>query len=415
MSTASKAHEEGPMFLAELFGNNFHEAPYERYQRLHAKAPSIALPEIQAHVFYRYGDCQKLLRDKRLGHDYPRRMKALHGEDVFEKNAVYRNLSHSMLLMDEPGHGRIRGLVTKAFDARRTEALRPEVARLSQALIDGFEGDGGGDLIPRFTFPLPVLVICEMLGIPEEDRDRFVHGERISGRVIDPTPMTPEELAETNAGSENSAAYFNDLLDRRRRSPKDDLLSALVAAETQDGKLTGAELVANVSLLFAAGHETTVNLLGNGLRALWQHRPCLDALRADLTLLPAAVEEMLRFDSSVQLTGRRALEDFTFQGHDIKEGDNVITLLGAANHDGETFPEPERFRLDRKAPRALSFGGGIHYCLGAQLSRIEGEEALRALFERLPKLELDPSVLEAPEQKPTITLRGLGALPACWA
>ena len=144
-----------------------------------------------------------------------------------------------MLLMDEPGHGRIRGLVTKAFDARRTEALRPEVARLSQALIDGFEGDGGGDLIPRFTFPLPVLVICEMLGIPEEDRDRFVHGERISGRVIDPTPMTPEELAETNTGSENSAAYFNDLLDRRRRSPKDDLLSALVAAETQDGKLTG--------------------------------------------------------------------------------------------------------------------------------------------------------------------------------
>ena len=184
-----------------------------------------------------------------------------------------------------------------------------------------------------------------------------------------------------------------------------------MAAETQDGKLTGAELVANVSLLFAAGHETTVNLLGNGLRALWQHRPCLDALR-DLTLLPAAVEEMLRFDSSVQLTGRRALE-ITFQGHDIKEGDNVITLLGAANHDGETFPSRSA-RLDRKAQSPL-LRGRHSLLLSRPAQSHRGGGSAPGPFRALAQARVDPSVLEAPEQKPTITLRGLGALPARWA
>ncbi len=317
-----------------------------------------------------------------------------------------------MLLQNPPDHTRLRGLVVKAFDARRVAAMRERVRTIAHELIDRFALQAGGDLRALFNHPLPVIVICDMLGIPEEDRAQFVQGTRISGRLIDPSPMTAEELAQADASTAESQAYFEALCERRRREPEDDLITALVQSETEHGKLTKDELTSNIALLFAAGHETTVNLLGNALLALYRNREQLDILRGDLSLMPDAVEEFLRYDSSVQLTGRDALEDTEIAGVKLPKGRSVIALLGAANRDPAAFDRPDELDVTRKGVKPVSFGGGIHHCLGAQLARLEAAEALAALFQRLPNLEL--SELESPQWKPTITLRGVTSLPARW-
>ncbi len=408
----AEAPSTSPGFIAEFFTPEFIADPYPSYRWLHEHSPWFKVPDAPLHVAVRYADCQELLRDRRLGHDFRERMVAQHGAEVFAEHPAYRSLGNSILLLDPPDHRRIRGLVAKAFDARRTEAMRPRVREIAHRLIDRFEADGHGDLVTLFNHPLPVIVICEMLGVPESDHGRFIGGSRVAGRIIDPTPMSAAEVAEADDRVSENHAYFSALLDARRREPRDDLLTALVHAETEDGKLTYDELIANVSLLFAAGHETTVNLIGNGLLALWRNPGELARLRAHPDLTPSAVEEILRYDSSVQLTGRTALEAFEFRGQAIAKGDQVLTLLAAANRDPEVFTDPDRFDIGRAEAKPLSFGGGIHFCLGAQLARIEADEALRVLFSRLPNLELEH--VDAPDRKPTITLRGLERLPARW-
>ncbi|TVS16496.1 MAG: cytochrome P450 [Gammaproteobacteria bacterium] len=408
----AEASRTTPGFIGEFFTPEFIADPYPSYRWLHEHSPWFKVPDAPLHVAVRYADCQELLRDRRLGHGFRTRMTAQFGEDVFARHPAYKGLGNSILLMDPPDHRRIRGLVAKAFDARRTEAMRPRVREIAHRLIDRFEEQGAGDLVALFNHPLPVLVICEMLGVPEQDHGRFVGGSRIAGRIIDPTPMSAEELADADERVQENHAYFSALLDERRREPRDDLLTALVHAETEDGQLSYDELIANVSLLFAAGHETTVNLIGNGLVALWRHPDELAKLRANLDLAPSAVEEILRYDSSVQLSGRTALESFEFREQAINKGDQVLTLLAAANRDPLVFTDPDRFDITRDEAKPLSFGGGIHFCLGAQLARIEADEALRILLERLPGLELENA--EAPARKPTITLRGLERLPAHW-
>ena len=408
----AEATRSTPGFISDFFTPEFIADPYPSYRWLHENAPWFKVPDAPLHVAVRYADCQELLRDRRLGHGFRERMVTQFGEEVFERHPAYKGLGNSILLMDPPDHRRIRTLVAKAFDARRTEAMRPRVREIAHRLIDKFEAEGSGDLVALFNHPLPVLVICEMLGVPEADHGRFIGGSKVAGRIIDPTPMSADELSDADERVQENHAYFSDLLDERRRQPQDDLLSALVHAETEDGKLSYDELIANVSLLFAAGHETTVNLIGNGLLALWRNPDELTKLRADLDLAPSAVEEILRFDSSVQLSGRTALEAFEYQGQAIAKGDQVLTLLAAANRDPAVFTDPDRFDISRDEAKPLSFGGGIHFCLGAQLARIEADEALRVLFERLPGLELDD--VANPVRKPTITLRGLERLPARW-
>jgi hypothetical protein len=327
-------------------------------------------------------------------------------------NIAIRSLRETMLLKNPPDHTRLRSLVVKAFDARRVEAMRERIRRIAHDLIDGFVDAGSGDLVSLFTHPLPVIVICDMLGIPKSDQEEFVRGTRISGRLIDPSPMTPDELADANRSSEESSAYFTALCDERRAHPQDDLITALVNSETEHGKLSREELTSNISLLFAAGHETTVNLMGNALIALYRNRDQLEVLKADPTLMPGAVEEFLRYDSSVQLTGREAMEDQEICGIKLPKGRSVLALLGAGNRDPEAFDNPEQLDITRERSKVLSFGGGIHLCLGAQLARIEAQEALAALFARLPALKLeDPDRVD---WKQTITLRGPKALPVSW-
>src|SRR6185437_4870531 len=265
-----------------------------------------------------------------------------------------------------------------------------------------------------FAYRLPVTAICDMLGIPEGDRETFHAGSRTSGRLLDLAPLSPAEIQEQNAFNVGMADYFQHLFELRRREPGDDLTTHLVQAEEASDKCTNEELTANIILLFGAGHETTVNLIGNGLLALYRNPDQLTLLKSNPSLMSNAIEEFLRYDSSVQMTGRVALEDIDdLGGKRIPKGESVLCLLGSANHDEAVYPDrPDRLDITRPNVRPLSFGGGIHFCLGAQLARIEAEIAISTLLRRLPELSLDDA--ENPEWRPTFVLRGLKRLPASW-
>jgi cytochrome P450 len=253
-----------------------------------------------------------------------------------------------------------------------------------------------------------------MLGIPEEHREMFYKGSRDGGRILDPVPMTKEEIAQANMGNAMAKMYFEQLFELRRKNPGEDLTTQLVQAEEDGSKLSNEELTANIILLFGAGHETTVNLIGNGLLALHRNPDQLALLKADPSLMSNAIEEFLRYDSSVQLTGRVALEDIEdLGGKTIPKGESVLCLLGSANRDPAVYPEsPESLDIRRPNVRPLSFGGGIHHCLGAQLARIEAEIAIATLLRRIPDLRLDDA--DNPQWRPTFVLRGLKELPASW-
>jgi cytochrome P450 len=302
----------------------------------------------------------------------------------------------------------------KAFTARRVEDMRPRIQHIVDETLDRIIPQGKMDLIEDFAFRLPVTIICDMLGIPEEHREVFYNGSRDGGRILDPVPMTPDEIKAGNANNTMAQMYFQQLFELRRKQPGDDLITQLVQAEEDGSKLSNEELTANIILLFGAGHETTVNLIGNGLLALHRNPDQLALLKANPTLITNAIEEFLRYDSSVQLTGRVALEDIDdLGGKKIPKGESVLCLLGSANHDPAVYPDrPEQLDITRPNVKPLSFGGGIHFCLGAQLARIEAEIAISTLLRRLPDLRLDDA--ENPEWRPTFVLRGLKALPASW-
>ena len=394
------------IFTPEIVAN-----PYPLYRQLRETSPALSLPDNNLLVLSSYELVQAAVRDKRLGHaDDPRMTE----EQLAERlaNPAVAGLRHMMLFQNPPDHTRLRGLVVKAFDARRVAAMRARIADIAEHLVDAFAARGRGDLVSLFLHPLPVIVICDMLGVPDQDRSEFIAGSRVRGRLIDPNPMTPSELEEANKGMLASQAYFADLCDERRANPRDDLITALVESETEHGKLTKEELTANIQLLFAAGHETTVNLMGNALLALYRNPEQLALLKSEPGLMPQAVEEFLRYDSSVQLTGRAALSDLQLAGMPLSKGTQIIALLAAANRDPAMFERPDELDITRAGIRPLSFGGGVHYCLGAQLARLEAAEALQVLFRRLPDLALDD--IENPTWKRTITLRGVIALPATW-
>ena len=399
-----------PLFnpLAPEFIRN----PYPHYERLRTLDPM----HVNAHgafVASRHAEVSLVLRDKRFGKDYVERTIRRYGPDAM-KEPVFRSMSRWMLQQDPPDHTRLRGLVVKAFTARRVEDMRPRIQQIVDETLDRIIPQGRMDLIEDFAFRLPVTIICDMLGIPEEHREMFYTGSRDGGRILEPVPLTPEEIQQGNAGNAMAAMYFHQLFELRRKQPGDDLTTQLVQAEEDGSKLTNEELTANIILLFGAGHETTVNLIGNGLLALHRNPDQLALLKAEPGLITNAIEEFLRYDSSVQMTGRVALEDIEdLGGKRIPKGESVLCLLGSANHDPAVYPDhPEKLDIRRPNVKPLSFGGGIHFCLGAQLARIEAEIAISSLLRRIPDLRLDDA--ENPEWRPTFVLRGLKQLPASW-
>jgi cytochrome P450 len=391
-----------PAFIAD---------PYPFYHRLRTTEPMHLTP-LGFYVVSRHADVAAILRDKRFGKDFIGRITRRSGPEILEE-PVYRSMSHWMLQLDPPDHGRLRGLVVRAFTARRVEDMRPRIQQIVDEIIDRLKPQGGGDLIADFAFRLPVTVICDMLGIPEADREVFFTSSRAGGRLLDLAPLSRAEIDEQNSYNLGMAEYFRRLFELRRREPGDDLTTHLVQAEENGNILTNEELTANVILLFGAGHETTVNLIGNGLLALYRNPDQLQLLKNDQSLMPNAIEELLRYDSSVQVTGRTTLEYVDeIGGISLEKGQSVICLLGSANRDPEAYSDPDRLDITRRDLRPLSFGGGIHYCVGAQLARIEAEIAIATLLRRLPDLQLGN--IDHPDWRRTFVLRGLNKLPVGW-
>src|SRR5580698_2055118 len=377
---------------------DFIRDPYPHYERLRTTDP-VHLTPFGSFVASRHAEASLVMRDKRFGKDYVERTVRRYGPQIMDE-PVFRSMSHWMLQQDPPDHTRLRGLVVKAFTARRVEDMRPRIQAIVDETIDRITPHGHMDLIEDFAFRLPVTIICDMLGIPPDHREVFYTSSRNGGRLLDPVPLSPAEIAEANAGNAAAQMYFQQLFELRRKNPGDDLTTQLVQAEEDGSKLSNEEL--------------TANLIGNGLLALHRNPDQLALLKANPELITNAIEEFLRYDSSVQMTGRVALEDIEdLGGKRIPKGESVLCLLGSANRDPAVYPDqPDRLDITRQNVRPLSFGGGIHFCLGAQLARIEAEIAISTLLRRLPELRLDDA--ENPEWRPTFVLRGLKRLPASW-
>src|SRR5438067_12949855 len=348
----------GPLF--NPLAPEFIRDPYPYYERLRTTDPMHLTP-FGAFVASRHAEASLVVRDKRFGKDYLERTIRRYGPWIMDE-PVFRSMSHWMLQQDPPDHTRLRGLVVKAFTARRVEDMRPRIQQIVDETLDRIIPQGKMDLIEDFAFRLPVTIICDMLGIPEEHREVFYTGSRDGGRLLEQVPMTPDESKAGNAGNAMAAMYFQQMFELRRKTPGDDLITQLVQAEEDGHKLSNEELTANIILLFGAGHETTVNLIGNGLLALHRNSDQLALLKARPELITNAIEEFLRYDSSVQLTGRVALEDIEdFAGVRIPKGETVLCLLGSANRDPAVYPDsPDRLVITRPHGRPLSFGGCIH-------------------------------------------------------
>lgn len=384
----------------------FHANPYPFYQRMRETDP-VHLSPLGLWVLTRYDDCVTSLRDPRFGRDgFEAILSAQYGEE-----SETGRLPRSMLFRDPPDHTRLRALVNRAFTPRVIEGMRGQIQAVVDRLLDRVERRGHMDVIADLAYPLPVTVICDMLGVPVGDHEQMRDWSSDIIRSLDAIgiPSDDSVVERGRVGRRGIAEYFRALLPERRRHPRADLLSSLIAVEEQGDRLTEGELLATCVLLFIAGHETTVNLIGNGVALLTRNPDQLDALRHAPRRWPDAVDEVLRFDSPVQRTARLAHRTVEIAGERVQAGEVVIALLGGANRDPAVFTDPQRFDVTRAdAGRHLAFSAGIHYCVGAALAKMEGEVGLRALFDRFPDLALTVP----PHRRPSPVLRGYDAMPA---
>lgn len=381
--------------------------PYPMYHRLRAEDPVHRSP-LGFWVLTRYDDVASVLRD-------PNFAKEAIAAFVAQRLGVEATVGVgiSMLDRDPPDHTRLRSLVSKAFTPRVVEGLRPRIQQIVDELLDRAEDHRSMDLIEELAYPIPVIVICEMLGVPVEDHERFRGWSLDLARGLDATMLgAGSDVAVRAADSRRAlSAYFRELIAERRDSPRGDLLTALITAEEAGDKLSEHELLATCILLLVAGHETTVNLLGNGTLALLRHPAELRRLRENPGLIGSAVEELLRYDGPVQRTARVPSAAAVIDGHTIEAGEMVMPFIGAADRDPAHFPDPDRLDLTRTDNRHIAFGWGIHFCLGAPLARLEGQIAINTMLRRFPKLAL---ATDRPEYRQSLTLRGLKALPVAF-
>jgi cytochrome P450 len=383
-----------------------HADPYPIYRVLREQAPLHRTP-YGAWLVVAYEPAVAILRDQRFSVDHRNRKITPEMAAELGPSPTDRGLENVMLFKDPPDHTRLRTLVNKAFTPRVVERMRVRVQEIVDDLLDQAAPRGEMDVIADFAYPLPVRVIAEMLGVPTEDRDRFKAWSRGVAPILDPVLSDDVFFGVAEAGL-MLAAYFDELVATRRAQPRDDLVSELIAAEDQGDKLTEEELRATLILLLVAGHETTMNLIGNGLYALFRNPNEMERLRTDLSVGKTAVEELLRYDGPVHLTARTALEDVEVGGVVVEAGEMCVVVLGAANRDPDQFPDPDRLDVGRAHNRHIAFSAGGHFCVGATLARLEGEIAFETLLRRLPGLR---QATDNVSYRATVTLRGLEALP----
>ena len=377
--------------------------PYPVYAAMRRRGPVHHSLLAKAWLFTRHADIDAILRDHRRFSSDPRRGTLT----PRQRRLLPPAGEFTLLFLDPPDHTRLRALVNTAFARRPVAALEPRIRALCADLLDRIEDPSGFDLMAALARPLPIVTVAGMLGVPPEDRDRFALWSARRARLLEPT-IGRRERRMGDAASAAFDAYFRPIIAERRKAPRDDIVSALARAEDGGERLSEREMLNLLRLLVIAGIETATNLIGNGLLALLRHPGELERLRADPALIPGAVEELLRYDSPAQATFRRVLADCEVNGVPLHQRDNLVLLLGSANRDPDAFDDPDRLDVARRGTSHLSFGRGIHHCLGAPLARLQGRIAFEMLLERFPRIALGAG---RPRFRTGIVFRGLHALP----
>lgn len=379
--------------------------PYPVLRAIREQDPVHWMETARGWLITRYDDVSGLLRDPRISAD---RTPMSVDASWRRGSEIQRWLESSLLGLDPPEHTRLRKLVNRAFTPRVVEPMRDRIAAITDELLDARAADGRMDVIADLAEPLPVRVIADLLGVPREDQSRFAGWSSALGAAFD-IAFEKATIDAADRAVLEMRTYFRRLLDARRREPRDDLLTALVQAEEEGDKLSEDELYSFCIILLAAGHETTMNFIGNGVLALLEHREQLDRLIAAPELVDGAVEELLRYDAPPQATTRRAVEALELGGKRIREGDLLVLSLAAANRDPARFPDPDVLDIGRADNRHLTFAVGPHFCVGAPLARLEGSIVFTRLVQRFPEIRFDPD--RPYERRATGTVRGLRSLP----
>lgn len=407
MMTAPTEATESQGLLLQLLDPANRADPYRLCAQFRARGP-LQLPDANLAVFLSYRDCDEVLRHPSSSSENANSTVARRQAEA--GTAPPRQGPPGFLFLDPPDHTRLRKLVSKAFAPRVVSALQPDIRSLVDGLLDRVAEKGQFEVVEDFAYPLPVAVICRLLGVPLEDEPQFSRASALLAQALDPfstiTGVPAEVANERQQAGTWLRDYFHGLIDKRRSRPGEDLLSGLIAVEESGDQLTEEEIVSTCNLLLIAGHETTVNLIGNAVLAMLRNPGQWAALGADADRAPAIVEETLRYDPPVQLAGRIALADMVIGGVEVPAGDVMMLLLAGANRDPAEYDRPDVFDPERKNLRHLGFGRGAHYCLGAPLARLEASVALAAVAARFPNARLDGE----PQYKTNVTLRGLSQL-----
>lgn len=396
------------MAIFNPFLPSFATNPYPAYASLRRSEPVHYSPTLQAWVLTSYEVCDRVLRDPETFSNNPMLATSPIARQFQQQRRDFPlGEVPTVLNSDAPVHTRLRGIVSQAFTPRVVEGLRSRIEDIADELLDDTPPGEPFDLVQTLALPLPVVVIAELLGVPASDRELFKRWSTSIADVATNLFSTPEAVESTKHASAELIAYLGGFVEERRRAPREDLISALVRAEDGGSRLTRDELLAFTIVLLVAGHETTINLIDNGMLALLQEPEQFELLQRDPALTPSAVEEFLRFDSPVQGLIRIATRDVELSGQQLRAGDALLVMIGAANRDPSRFEEPDRFDIRRADNRHLSFGLGPHFCLGAPLARLEAQVAFSALLARFPSM----SLAGKPERGGTFVLRGLSRLP----
>jgi cytochrome P450 len=399
--TRAGAWFDDVVLTPEYFGN-----PYPHFHRLRAEAPVYWSERLHAWVLTRYADVQAGLNDPRLnsGERIGAIINRLPAEERQRFRALVEHMTGMMAFSDPPDHTRLRRLVGKAFTPRMVNGLQPKISAVVEELLDGVSGRARFDLVGDFAFHLPAIVICELLGIPRDDRAKIKRWSDAVVGFVSAEAVTPANTERAQAGVLEATEYLLNTAADRRQHPQDDLISALVAAEDQGDRLSPSEYISMCVLLFFAGFETTEGLIGNGLLALMRHPGEMRRLQAEPVLIESAVEEFLRYDNSVQRQSRVASRDIELRGQRVRRGDYVVLFIGAANRDPEVFSDPDRLDLLRQGNKHIAFGHGVHFCIGGPLARLEARLAVNGVLNRFPHLR---PVEAEPEYEPLLALRKL--------